>query len=71
LDGAENSNDEGFIGLMDFNSLVLPRNNFLRAQATQKEIKPAEEISNDVEHELAKLFQKEFDFLETYERLKV
>ena len=56
---------------MDFNSLVLPRENFWRAQATQKEIKPAEEISNDVEHELAKLFQKEFDFLETYERLKV
>jgi len=31
-DDAEISNDEGFMGILDFNSLVLPRDNqYLRA----------------------------------------
>jgi len=69
---AENSNDEGFMGLMDFNSLVLPtENHFLRALATQKQCKPAEEISNKVETSLAKILQLEINFFKTFERMKV
>lgn len=68
---SDNTNDEGFMGLMDFNSLVLTRENpVLRATATQRECKPAENISNKVELELAMLLQLEFNFLETLERMK-
>ena len=35
LEGANNNNDEGFMGLIDFNSMILPRENqFIRALVT-------------------------------------
>jgi hypothetical protein len=71
FDHSDNTNDEGFMGLMDFNSLVLTREKpILRAAATQRECKPSDEISNKVEIELASLLQMEFNFLETLERMK-
>lgn len=58
------------MGLMDFLSMVLPKHNLLRAAVTQKDPQPPEKITHEVEVQLAKLLQLEFDFLETYERMK-
>lgn len=55
LEAADNANDEGFMGLIDFNTMILPRDAYLRAQATQRPCLPAENISNPVETQLARL----------------
>ena len=59
------------MGLIDFNSLILPKENpVLRAACTQRDCKSSEKIQNKVEIALAKLLQMEFNFLETFERFK-
>jgi hypothetical protein len=65
------ANDEGFLGLIDFNLLVLPHgNSVLRATCTQRECVHPDEISSSVEKVLARLLQMEVDFLEKFERMK-